>query len=55
MLLDLVGFLPDGSGRESGARREVVESVWTANGRADLTVDVVRRCREDLLLAVLDR
>ena len=52
-LLDLVGFLPDGSGRESGATRDVVEAVWAANGRADLAMDLVRRRREDLLLAAL--
>ncbi len=52
-LLDLVGFLPDGTGRESGATAAVVEGVWAAHGRADLTVQVARRRREDLLLAVL--
>ena len=55
VLLDLVGFLPHGSGRESGAMPDVVEALWAATGRADLTVDVARRRREDLLLAVLDR
>lgn len=54
-LLDLVGFLPDGTGRESGAQAPVVEAVWAAHGRPDLTVEVARRRREDLLLAVLSR
>ena len=52
-VLDLVGFLPDGSGRESGAVRSVVEAAWAANGRRDLSVQRVRARREDLLRAVL--
>ena len=52
-LLDLVGFLPDASGRESGAPPAAGKQVWDAHRRPDLTVATVRRRREDLLRAVL--
>jgi aminoglycoside phosphotransferase (APT) family kinase protein len=52
-LLDLVGFLPGDSGRESGAAPATITEVWRANGRSDLTVELARRGREDLLRAVL--
>ena len=52
-LLDLVGFLPTRSGRESGADPGVLPRVWAANGRGDLTEELARGRREDLLRAVL--
>ncbi len=52
-LLDLVGFLPDAAGRESGAPPAVGKQVWDTHRRRDLTVDMVRRRRVDLLRAVL--
>lgn len=52
-LLDLVGFLPGPSGRESGATASTLTEVWRANGRPDLDVELTRRRREDLLRAIL--
>jgi aminoglycoside phosphotransferase (APT) family kinase protein len=52
-LLDLVGFLPDPAGRESGAVGSTITETWRANGRPDLTVDVTRRRREELLRVIL--
>jgi aminoglycoside phosphotransferase (APT) family kinase protein len=52
-VLDLIGLLPDGSGREGGAPATVTSSIWASHGRGDLTVDLVRRRREDLLRQVL--
>lgn len=52
-LMDLVAFLPEPSGAESGATGSTMTDVWRANGRADLTGDLVRRRREDLLRAIL--
>jgi aminoglycoside phosphotransferase (APT) family kinase protein len=52
-LLDLVAFLPDASGREGGAVPAVLEALWAAQGRGDLTVGTARRRRDDLLRAVL--
>jgi len=52
-LMDLVAFLPEGSGRESGATGATMTDVWRANGRPDLTPDLARRRREDLLRVIL--
>jgi len=52
-LLDLVGFLPGPSGRESAADASVLSALWGANGRSDLTPELARRRREDLLRVVL--
>jgi aminoglycoside phosphotransferase (APT) family kinase protein len=52
-LLDLVALLPDGSGREGGAPAAVTSSIWASHGRGDLTVELVRRRREELLRQVL--
>jgi aminoglycoside phosphotransferase (APT) family kinase protein len=52
-LLDLVGFLPGPSGRESGATADVIERTWRDGGRPDLTADTARARREDLLRDVL--
>ncbi len=52
-LLDLVAFLPDPSGREGGAARVTAEQTWAAHGRGDLTVEVTRRRRDELMRAVL--
>jgi aminoglycoside phosphotransferase (APT) family kinase protein len=51
-LTDLVSFLPVG-GRESGASGTMLTDIWAANGRPDLTKDLARRRREDLLRAIL--
>jgi aminoglycoside phosphotransferase (APT) family kinase protein len=52
-LLDLVGFLPAPSGRESGAPAAMLSRVWAAHGRGDLTPELVRARREQLLRAIL--
>jgi aminoglycoside phosphotransferase (APT) family kinase protein len=52
-LLDLVAFLPGPEGREGGATPEVIQRTWSAGGRPDLTVEVARARREDLLRDVL--
>lgn len=52
-VLDLVGFLPAG-GRESGTTGPTMVATWRAHGRPDLTPDVARRHREDLLRLTLD-
>ncbi len=52
-LLDLVGFLPGPSGRESGAVPGTLTRLWAAQGRSDLTPELVRGRREELLRAVL--
>ena len=52
-LMDLEGFLPEPSGRESGATGTTMTDVWRANGRPDLTVELARSRREDLLRAIL--
>lgn len=51
-VLDLVGFLPAG-GRESGTTGDTMVATWRAHGRADLTPDLARRRREDLLRLTL--
>lgn len=51
-LMDLVAFLPE-AGRESGATPELANATWTANGRPDLTAELRRCHREDLLAAIL--
>lgn len=51
-LMDLVAFLPV-AGRESGATPEVANAAWTANGRPDLTSELRRSHREELLTAIL--
>ena len=51
-LLDLVGFLPTG-GRESGATEDTIRATWRAHGRDDLTLQLARRHREDLLRLTL--
>jgi aminoglycoside phosphotransferase (APT) family kinase protein len=52
-LLDLVAFLPGPTGQEGGAPPEVLERTWRQAGRPDLTVDVARARREELLRDVL--
>jgi aminoglycoside phosphotransferase (APT) family kinase protein len=52
-VMDLVGFLPGPSGRESGATAQALSEIWGAHGRDDLSVELVRRRREDLLRTVL--
>lgn len=52
-LMDLVAFLPEPSGRESGAMGSTLTDVWSAHGRPDLTVELSRSRREDLLRAIL--
>ena len=54
-LLDLVGFLPTPDGRESGAPAAVLSTVWAAHGRGDLTPELVRARREQLLRTILCR
>ncbi len=53
-LLDLVGFLPTPNGRESGAPAAVLSTVWAAHGRGDLTPELARSRREQLLAVILD-
>jgi aminoglycoside phosphotransferase (APT) family kinase protein len=53
-LLDLIGFLPAPNGRESGAPAAVLSKVWAAHGRGDLTPELVRARREELLRVILE-
>lgn len=50
---DLLGYLPDDRGLESGADAAAVEADWAFSGRADLTVRVARARREELLRVTL--
>lgn len=50
---DLLGYLPDERGLESGADAAALEADWAFSGRPDLTVPVARRRREELLRATL--
>ena len=52
-LRDLVGFLPTPTGGESGAPAAVLSTVWAAHGRGDLTPELVRTRREELLRVIL--
>ena len=55
-LMDLIAFLPDRRGpveRESGATAGTMSAVWAANGRPDLTPDLARKRREELLSEIL--
>jgi len=52
-LLDLIGFLPTPNGRESGAPAAVLSTVWAAHDRDDLTPELVRARREQLLRVIL--
>lgn len=51
-VLDLVAFLPF-DGRESGAGEATITATWRAHGRDDLTMDLARRRREELLRLTL--
>jgi aminoglycoside phosphotransferase (APT) family kinase protein len=54
-LMDLVAFLPDVAGRESGAVGTAMTELWSSNRRPDLTLELTRRRREDLLRLILGR
>jgi len=53
-LLDLVAFLPTTDGRESGAPAAVLSTLWAAHDRGDLTPELVRARREQLLRTILE-
>ena len=49
-----LGLLPAPNGRQSGAPAAVLSTVWAAHGRGDLTRELVRARREELLRVFLE-